>query len=560
LQKKNKVSYNNAIKTHRARSVAAIVGGRVIAALIFVWVQTAHAGSADWLSSPADSNWNNGANWTSGGPPNGSSDIATFADSNNNLVNVGDATEVSGIVFNDPSMSAPQYSIQVADAIFFNITGAGITNNTSNTEFFVTLSDNDFGGIFFKNSASAGSHTDFTATAATASGGQGSTVAFSNTSTAAHGTFRAYGGDVDGASGGQLRFFNSATAASGTFTSFGGSATSAGGAFISFFNSSNAGAATITNNAAIFSTSAGGGQTVFGNTTSAMTASIHNNGSAAVNVSSGHTIFNDNATAGSATIINNGGTGNQGHGGLTGFTDTSDAGSASLVANPGTNGGFGGIIGFADNSTGGTSHVSIFGNGSLDLRGHTGSLTIGSLDGDGGVVANGNNLTVGSNDASTEFSGRFFDLGSGASLSKIGSGTLTLSAFGNNFTGGTTLAGGALVVTVDGALGSGNVSLTGPDVVLTLQTGVMNNYIGDGANLSLVSGAKVDLNFTGGGDVVNGLVLGGVVQANGTYDASNTSAYFTGTGSIIVVPEPSSIALLAIGAISFVYIRRKKTL
>lgn len=454
-------------------------------------------------------------------------------------------------------MTAPQYSIQVADAIFLNITGAGITNNTSNTEFFVTLSDSQFGGISFKNSASAGSHTDFTATAATASGGLGSTVTFSNTSTAATGTFRAYGGDVASASGGQLRFFFLATAGSGTFTSYGGSATNAGGAFISFFNSSNAGAATITNNAAILSTSAGSGQTVFNDTTSAMTANIHNNGSAALNVSSGHTIFSDNATAGSATIINNGGTGNQGRGGLTSFTESSDAGSASLVANPGTNGGFGGVVGFADTSTGGTSHVSIFGNGNLDLRGHTGSLTVGSVEGTGGVVFNGQNLTVGSNDTSTTFSGAFFDIGSGASLTKIGAGTWTLGA-SNPLTGGTTLADGNLIVTVDGGLGTGNVSLTGPTVILTLQDGATNNYIFDGATLMVLSGAKVNLNFTGNTDTVSGLVLGGAAQPNGTYDATNTPQYFTGTGSVTVVPEPSSIALLFCGGLGLLSILRRK--
>ena len=53
----------------------------IAAALLLLSAQVSQAGSATWLSSPQDSAWENANNWTAGGPPNGPSDIATFAQS-----------------------------------------------------------------------------------------------------------------------------------------------------------------------------------------------------------------------------------------------------------------------------------------------------------------------------------------------------------------------------------------------------------------------------------------------------------------------------------------------
>ena len=51
------------------------------AAVLLLTAQISLAGSATWLLSPQDSAWENANNWTPGGPPNGPSDIATFAQS-----------------------------------------------------------------------------------------------------------------------------------------------------------------------------------------------------------------------------------------------------------------------------------------------------------------------------------------------------------------------------------------------------------------------------------------------------------------------------------------------
>jgi fibronectin-binding autotransporter adhesin len=138
------------------------------------------------------------------------------------------------------------------------------------------------------------------------------------------------------------------------------------------------------------------------------------------------------------------------------------------------------------------------------------------------------------------------------SLTKAGSDVLRLDN-ANTYSGGTFVTAGTLIANADGALGTGNVSLTASGVTLTLQNGALNNYIADGATLSIVTGAIGNLNFTGSPDVVSGLVLGGITETTpGTYGAPGSgadfqSAFFTGTGEIQLVPEPTTWALLLSG-------------
>jgi len=57
--------------------------------------------------------------------------------------------------------------------------------------------------------------------------------------------------------------------------------------------------------------------------------------------------------------------------------------------------------------------VEVFGNGNLDTSFHTraASVMIGSIEGDGLVFLGSNNVSVGSNNASTNFSGVIQDGG-----------------------------------------------------------------------------------------------------------------------------------------------------
>jgi fibronectin-binding autotransporter adhesin len=99
----------------------------------------------------------------------------------------------------------------------------------------------------------------------------------------------------------------------------------------------------------------------------------------------------------------------------------------------------------------------------LDLNGF--SETIGGLSGAGTVdnmlASSTSIISVGGNNASTTFSGILQNSGASSSLAltKVGTGTLTLSNAANTFGGGTTVSAGILQVNNAGALGSGNVTL-----------------------------------------------------------------------------------------------------
>jgi autotransporter-associated beta strand protein len=162
-------------------------------------------------------------------------------------------------------------------------------------------------------------------------------------------------------------------------------------------------------------------------------------------------VFSNSATAGnSTTFTNNGGVLSGAPGGSTVFHDSSSAASATLIANSGTGGGGGGQIVFDGNSTGGTSRVELFGNGSLDISAHAApGVTIGSIEGDGDAFLGVNNLTVGSNNLSTTFSGVI--QGTGGSLTKVGTATLELTGT-NTYTGDTNVNRG--VLQVDGSITS----------------------------------------------------------------------------------------------------------
>ena len=189
-----------------------------------------------------------------------------------------------------------------------------------------------------------------------------------------------------------------------------------------------------------------------------------NPGSADSTLGGGTIVFHF-GTAGDATFINDGATASGGIAGETLFKDTGDAGNATLIANGGLGGGDGGSIQFATASTGGTARVEVFGNGNLDISRHDApGVTIGSIEGNGAVFLGANNLTVGTNNLSTTFSGLIQDGGvsggTGGSLTKTGNGKLTLSN-ANTYTGGTTVTKGTLLVTnrTGSATGTGAVQV-----------------------------------------------------------------------------------------------------
>ena len=134
-------------------------------------------------------------------------------------------------------------------------------------------------------------------------------------------------------------------------------------------------------------------------------------------------------------------------------------------------------------------------NGNLDISNDFTSVTIGSIEGNGAVFLGANNLTVGSNNLSTTFSGviqKGIYGGTGGSLAKIGGG------------------------------------------ILTFQGRATNDYIADTVGLILVSGSIIDLNYTGDPDTIASLTVDGVPQPPGVYGGPATA------------PPINSLSLLAL--------------
>ncbi len=254
-----------------------------------------------------------------------------------------------------------------------------------------------------------------------------------------------------------------------------------------------------------------------------------------------------------------------------GASSTISASSARILANP--------VVLSSGTGTIGGSNAITF-NGSVTAAGAVtrtltvnnsalttfGNVFLSDVSGTGRtLVINGTgNATI--NGVVADFNGS----GTAGTLSHGGTGTLTLNS-ANTYTGGTLMSGGLTIANHDGAFGSGSVQLSAANVTLTLQNGTLNNYIADSAAFSLFAGTDaVNLNYTGT-DVVNTLSVAGVGEAAGVYGsatsgAPNVIAEFNGTGTITVltssaVPEPSTLAMIAIGAASLVgaQIRRKRS-
>ncbi|TMP92103.1 MAG: hypothetical protein E6L08_09200 [Verrucomicrobia bacterium] len=488
--------------------ITAYIVHSIAAAVLVLTAQIGLAGSATWLSSPQDSAWENANNWTPGGPPNGPSDIATFAQSSQTSVNVSTLEEVNSIVFTSASNS---FTLNIPADCFgcsggeLIISGTGVTNNNSVLQTFVV--------------------------------GEAGQIIFNNTSTAATAQMRIVNYDLGFGVGGQTIFNDTSSAAGASIENASAELGLNGDIGRTIFNdASTADHASISNDGAQLSHGIGA-QTTFNGTSTAANASIDNQEGFGFADGAAVTIFNDTSSAGHATITNHGELEEPSLGGVTIFNDSSTADSATLIANGASNGIGSGAIAFEGGSTGGTAQVMVFDYGYLDISGHQSGVTIGSIEGSGNVFLGANRLTVGINDIDTSFSGVISSDGQGGSLAKIGSGVITLQT--NTCIADTV----GLILVSDSII---NLDFTGPpDVIASLVVGGVAQP--PGIYGGPMSGAPHILSEFGSG---LGTVEAGPISTLG--NISTRAFVQTGDnvmigGFIVQGAEPKKVVIRAIG-------------
>ena len=352
-----------------------------------------------WSLNPMGGDWDTPANWMPEGVPDTQAERAVFGSSS--VTNVTASDFIYSIEF---TPGASQYTIN--GGLSFN--RGGVINNSGVVQTFN-------GSFDFLRGATAGDLVIYNVT----------DVVFGGGGNAGSGTFNltGYGAYFAGSREG-----GTATAGSATFNN---------SAQISFRKLTNAGEATFINY----------GGTSFG--------------------ASGAEIDFTRSSASSSTIILYGGSVFGALGARCSF-DKSSASSATLIADGGAGGARSGASILFTNSSGGTARVEVFGNGNIDFsRVGVANNTIGSLEGDGIVFLGPGTLAIGGNNINTTFAGTITEQGGihqggPGSISKTGTGTLTLTT-ANDYTDGTTVESGLLFVnnTSGSATGSGPVSVAG---------------------------------------------------------------------------------------------------
>ncbi len=437
--------------------------------LVFVVAfQNADAGSATWVLHPSSGDWNQAANWTPAQIPNGPTDSATFGVSDITNLSVGKtAIEVNGVVFN-PGASAFTTTVTYPAALF-TISGAGVINNSGTMQNFVTptsASGPNTATTTFTGNASAGALTTFTNQGS--AGPPPGLLQFLSSSSAGSAMIFNNGG-IAPTSGGATRFSDSATAANSTIVCRGGTVGSAQGGTLYVLLNSTADHSTITLEGAGVAVAAGGVAQLSDSATAA-NANIFVLGGSVSGAGGGSLQFYAGACGGDATITLSGPSGGSSFGGSALFDLTSTAGNAFLTADSGSLGAAGSTtVGFYSDSTGGTARVRLLHTGTLNIGAHNvPGVTIGSLEGDGiaalGVSdhpGQGRNLTIGSNNLSTTFSGTIQDNG-GGSLTKLGNGRLTLTG-PSTYTRHTSVQAGQLLISnlTGSGTGTGPVQVNG---------------------------------------------------------------------------------------------------
>jgi outer membrane autotransporter protein len=183
------------------------------------------------------------------------------------------------------------------------------------------------------------------------------------------------------------------------------------------------------------------------------------------------------------------------------------------------------------------SEATVVNNGLLGLRGTFGAatLSIGSLSGTGNLGfadVPSHDVELGALDRDDTISGVIGSIdgvGDGR-ITKVGTGTLTLSG-NNNYSGGTTISAGTILAASDNALGSGLVTLGGGTLALTGAP-----TLGNDIDLTAAATIRFDAGATG--------TLNGTITTNGQTLTLNT----LGTGTINDDIDGSTSSIVKLGA------------
>lgn len=250
------------------------------------------------------------------------------------------------------------------------------------------------------------------------------------------------------------------------------------------------------------------------------------------NDAGGNVNFIQGSTAGTASLVNNS---------FVTFADSSSAGNATITTNNG------GTTNFAGAATGGSARFITNAGGTVDISGLTsGGMTAGSIEGAGNYVLGANTLTTGSLNTSTQVDGTIS--GTGGGLTKVGTGTLTLTGI-NGYTGATTISAGTLAISGFGNISSSSVvtvngtfdisGATLPFNAVTTLAGSSSGVANMGGNGLVMTNASTE--FAG---VIQG--TGGIEVFGGTQTLSGVNTYSNATqidaGATLALKGAGSIA------------------
>ncbi|HEY7979082.1 MAG TPA: autotransporter domain-containing protein [Rhizomicrobium sp.] len=169
-----------------------------------------------------------------------------------------------------------------------------------------------------------------------------------------------------------------------------------------------------------------------------------------------------------------------------------------------------------------SSNIIVAQGATLDLGGFNQSAT--ELSGGGNIDIGSSQFTVGSDNASTTFSGVLSGTGS---LVKTGTGTLTLSG-DNTYSGGTTIQGGTIDAESDHAFGTGSITMEDPVLAYGNGISIANNLIlaANDAQLQVTTGTATQagvISQTGGARPLEKIGAGTLVlSATNTYTGATT--------------------------------------